>query len=295
MSKEQMDAISQMLLANRPEEPPTIEEMRANMEAMTANFPAAEGETEAATMGGVPCEWAWGEGAREDAVLLYLHGGGYCLGSVNTHRNLVLALAKAAGIKALSVDYRLAPENPFPAAVDDAVAVYSALLDEGYDAAKIAIAGDSAGGGLTAALLLAARERGLPQPACGVLLSPWTDMEAKGESHQSRTEADPMVGKEGLLEMAGHYVGGGDPADPLASPLRADLGDLAPLLIHVGDAEVLLSDAIDFAERAKAAGVETDIKIWPDMIHVFQAFYPLVDEGRESIAEMGEFIAAKTA
>jgi acetyl esterase/lipase len=296
MSKQEMDAVIQLLNANQADGDPSVEEQRAGMEALAGSFPLPEGaQQRAETIAGVPCEWQSVEGAKDDAVLLYFHGGGYVIGSVNTHRGLVSGFSGASGITGLSVDYRLAPEHPFPAAVEDAVAVYHALLEQGRDPAKIAIGGDSAGGGLSLALLLAARERGLPQPACAALLSPWSDLRIVAKAYESRKESDPMVRKDGISAMAAHYLGETDPTNPLASPILADLSGLAPMIIHVGDREVLLDDSVDLAARAQEAGVDVTLKVWPDMIHVFQAFYPMVEEGRQSIAEMGAFIAEKTA
>lgn len=296
MSKQEMDAVIQLLNANQAEGDPTVEEQRAGMEALAGSFPLPEGaQQRAETIAGVPCEWQSVDGAKDDAVLLYFHGGGYVIGSVNTHRGLVTGFSGASGITGLSVDYRLAPENPFPAAVEDAVSVYHALLEQGRDPSKIAIGGDSAGGGLSLALLLAARERGLPQPACAALLSPWSDLRIVAKAYESRKDSDPMVRKDGISAMAAHYLGDTDPTNPLASPILADLSGLAPMMIHVGDREVLLDDSVDLAARAEEAGVDVTLKVWPDMIHVFQAFYPMVEEARQSIAEMGAFIAEKTA
>ena len=296
MSKQEMDAVVQLLDANRAEGEPSVAEQRAGMEQLAGSFPLPDGARhEVETIAGVSCEWQWADGASDEAALLYFHGGGYVIGSVNTHRGLVTGFSGASGIKGLSVDYRLAPEHPFPAAVEDAVAVYSALLDGGRDPSGIAVAGDSAGGGLSLALLIAARDRGLPQPACAALLSPWTDLRIVAKAYENRKDADPMVRKDGISAMAAHYLAGRDPEDPLASPLLADLSGLAPMIIHVGDREVLLDDSTALATRAEAAGVDIALKIWPDMIHVFQAFYPMVSEARESIAEMGAFIAEKTA
>ena len=296
MSKQEMDAVIQLLNANQADGDPSVEEQRAGMEALAGSFPLPEGaQQRAETIAGVPCEWQSVDGAKDDAVLLYFHGGGYVIGSVNTHRGLVSGFSGASGITGLSVDYRLAPEHPFPAAVEDAVAVYHALLEQGRDPAKIAIGGDSAGGGLSLALLLAARERGLPQPACAALLSPWSDLRIVAKAYESRKESDPMVRKDGISAMAAHYLGETDPSNPLASPVLADLSGLAPMIIHVGDREVLLDDSVDLAARAQEAGVDVTLKVWPDMIHVFQAFYPMVEEARQSIAEMGAFIAEKTA
>ncbi len=295
MSKQEMDAAIQMLAAGRVEGEPSVTEQRTGMEQLASSFPLPEGASKKAeNIAGVPCEWQWMEGASDDAVLLYFHGGGYVIGSVNTHRGLVSALSGASGTKALSVGYRLAPEHPFPAAVDDAVAVYEALLDGDGSPARIAVAGDSAGGGLSLALLVALRDRDLPQPACAALLSPWTDLRIVAGSYETRKDADPMVAREGISAMAAHYLGGAEATEPLASPILVDLGGLAPLLIHVGDREALLDDSVNLFQRAEAAGTEATIKVWDDMIHVFQAFHPMVEEGRVSIAEIGAFIRAKT-
>ncbi len=296
MSKQEIEAVIATLASAPPVEDPSIADQRAGMEQMTGAFPPPEGaQTKADTIGGVPCEWQWMDGTDAGPVLLYFHGGGYALGSVNTHRGLVTALSAASGMRGLSVDYRLAPEHPFPAAVDDAVAVYRALIEDGTKPADIAVAGDSAGGGLSLALLVALKEHDLPQPACAALLSPWSDLRISAGSYETRRDADPWITREGITQMAKLYLGDAPATTALASPLLADLSGLAPLLIHVGDREVLLDDAVDLAERARAAGVDAQIAIWDDMIHVFQAFFPLVEEGRQSIAQLGKFIAEQTA
>ena len=205
-------------------------------------------------------------------MILYLHGGGYVIGSINTHRELMIRFSKAANARVLGLNYRLAPENPFPAPVEDAVAGYRWLLSQGVKPNRVTVAGDSAGGGLTVATLVAIRDAKLPMPAAGVCISPWVDMEGIGESMTTRAKVDPMVQKAGLLGMAGLYLGGKDPRTPLAAPLYADLKGLPPLLIQVGDAETLLDDATRIAERAKAAGVSVKLEVWPEMIHVWQLF-----------------------
>ncbi len=245
--------------------------------------------------GGVKAEWVQAPDAAADRVIMYLHGGGYVAGSLLTHRELVGRLSRASGARALSVDYRLAPEHPYPAAIEDATAAYRWLLALGIAPGKIVIAGDSAGGGLTIAALLAIRDAKLAQPAAGVAISPWVDLEGSGESVQTRAAADPMVQGEGLKGMAKLYLGEVSPRAPLASPIYADLHGLPPLLIHVGDAEVLLDDSTRLADRAKAAGVDVRLEVWPEMIHVWHVFAPLLPEGQRGIEVVAEYIREKTA
>jgi acetyl esterase/lipase len=244
--------------------------------------------------GEIAAEWLEPPAARGGAALLYLHGGGYVIGSPRSHRHLAAALGAAAGAATLVPEYRLAPEHPFPAAVEDAVAAYRWLLARGVAPGGIAIAGDSAGGGLTVATLLALRDRGLPLPAAGVCISPWVDLTCGGASYASRAASDPIVTQAGIVEMARAYLGAADPRAPLASPLFADLAGLPPLLVHVGSDEVLLDDAVALAERARAAGVAATLEIWPDMIHVWHWFHPMLDEGRKAIAGIGDFVRRRT-
>lgn len=245
--------------------------------------------------GGVKAEWVEAPDAAADRVIMYLHGGGYVAGSLLTHRELVGRLSRASGARALSVDYRLAPEHPYPAAIEDATAAYRWLLAQGIAPGKIVNAGDSAGGGLTIAALLAIRDAQLAQPAAGVAISPWVDLEGSGESVQTRAAADPMVQGDGLKGMAKLYLGDVGPRAPLASPIYADLKGLPPLLIHVGDAEVLLDDSTRLAGRAKAAGVDVRLEVWPEMIHVWHVFAPLLPEGQRGIEAVAEYIREKTA
>ena len=244
--------------------------------------------------GGVTAEWVTAEGAPESRVVLYLHGGGYIIGSTRTHRPLMAELSRASSARVLGLDYRLAPEHPFPAPIEDAVAAYRWLLNEGYDPARIAVAGDSAGGGLTVAALVQIRYVGLPMPGAAVCISPWVDMEGLGESMETRANADPMVGKEGLLLSAKTYLGGSDPRAPLAAPLYADLRGLPPTLIQVGDAEVLLDDSTRLAGIAREAGVHVEMDVWDDMIHVWHLFAPILPEGRQALSQAGEFIKKHT-
>ena len=265
--------------------------MREGMEGMLANSEVPEGtRCEAVDAGGVPAEWIEGPDIDRGRVLLYFHGGGYVLGSIATHRAMVARIAAEAGVRALLIDYRLAPENPFPAAVEDAVAAYRFLLDDGYKPDQIALGGDSAGGGLTLACLLALRDEDEPLPEAAVLLSPWVDLEGIGESMTTRAEADPMVARDGLLKMAAFYLNGESARNPLAAPLHADLSRLPPLYIQAGTAETLLDDATRIEEKARLAGVATEMDLYPDLVHVFQAFAPHVPESMEAIQKLGAYL-----
>ena len=239
---------------------------------------------------GVPGEWLVPPGARTDAAVLYLHGGGYVIGSPRSHRHVAAAIASAAGVAAMLPDYRLAPEHPYPAAVDDAVASYVWLLRRGIAPGRIVIAGDSAGGGLTVATLLAIRQRGRPMPAAGVCISPWVDLTCSAASYTTRAQADPMVTRDGVAEMARLYLAGKDPRTPLASPLHAELDGLPPLLIQVGDDEVLLDDSTQLAAQAKVAGVSAELEVWPEMIHVWHWFLPMLDEAQRAVTRIGDFV-----
>jgi acetyl esterase/lipase len=252
-------------------------------------------KVEPVTANGVRAEWSSTPGATDDAALLYLHGGGYVIGSLNSHRHLVAEAGRAAGCWALALGYRLAPEHPFPAAVEDAVAGYRYLLGRGLKPDRIAIAGDSAGGGLVVAAMVAIRDAGLPQPGCGWCISPWVDMEASGETMTSRSAADPMVQKAGILDMARLYLNGADPRSPLASPVHADLRGLGPLLIQVGAAETLLDDALALAKAAGAADVYVDLQIWPEMVHVWHLFHPELKAGGRAIDSGGAFVWERRA
>ncbi len=273
---------------------PDMKGMRAVMEEMVTPVPA-DVKCTPVNAGGVPAEWVVAPGAADDRFLLYLHGGGYVMGSVNTHREMVSRLSRAAGVRALILEYRLAPEHPFPAPVEDATAAYRWLLSQGTKPARTVIAGDSAGGGLTLATLLALRDAKLPLPAAGVCLSPWADMEGTGASMMTKAKEDPIVQKEMLLGMAKLYLGGADPKTPLAAPLHADFRGLPPLLIQVGSAETLLDDATRVAERAKSAGVKVDLEVWSEMIHVWQLFAPILPEGQQAIEKIGKFIREQVA
>ncbi len=278
------------LLAARPR-PAELAERRRRLDALGGSYPLpADIRVEPTQANGVPAEWTEAPGADASRVLLYLHGGGYVAGSLDSHRPMVAEAGRQAGLRTLALDYRLAPEHPFPAAVEDAVAGYRHLLDLGFAPGRIAIGGDSAGGGLAAATLVALRDQGLPLPGCGWLVSPWVDLESVSASMESKAATDPMVQKPYLLEIAAMYRGSADVRAPLVSPIHADLHGLPPLLVQVGSAETLLDEGVAFAGRAGAAEVAVTLEVWPDMIHVWHLFHPQLAAGRRAIARAGAFI-----
>ena len=271
--------------------PTDIGERRKSFDAIVSAYPTAQDVVvEPITVNGVPAEWTTTPGADHSRAVLYLHGGGYVIGSLDSHRHLAAEVGRAAGARCLALHYRLAPEHPFPAAVEDALAGYRYLLDAGVAPGHVAIAGDSAGGGLVVAALVAIRDAGLPQPAAGWCISPWVDMEGIGASMAGKAAEDPTVQKEPLLEMAAHYLHGANPRAPLAAPIYADLRDLAPLFIQVGAVETLLDDAIRLAGVAGAAHVPVTLEIWPEMVHVWHLYYPDLGAGRRAIEAGGRFL-----
>ncbi|MBV8957830.1 MAG: alpha/beta hydrolase [Actinobacteria bacterium] len=291
MASDELVSVIEILRAQPVADGVTVEEMRSGMEALIGNAPLPEGASiEDVDVDGVPGAWVTADGAADDKVVLYLHGGGYAIGSIKTHRALAANISKAVGVRVLLIDYRLAPEHPHPAAVDDAVTAWKWLLAQGLAPANMAISGDSAGGGLTFATLLALRDQGLPLPACAVPISPWVEMEAISDSHTTRAEVDPMVHSDGLKRMADWYLNGIDVKTPLAAPLHADLRGLPPIFVQVGDAEVLLDDATRIVEKAKAAGVDATCEVIPDGIHVLHAFAPLVPEANDAIDRLAAFM-----
>jgi acetyl esterase/lipase len=240
--------------------------------------------------GGVPAIWAEPEGGAPDAALQYVHGGGYVIGSAEGYRNLTGHLAKAIGCRVLNVDYRLAPEHPHPAPVDDSVAAYRWLLDQGFAPSRLAISGDSAGGGLTLATLLKLRDDGLPMPAAAVPISPWADMEGLGASMTTNAANDLIVQDVGLKGMAGLFLGTADPRDPLAAPLYGDYTGVCPLYIQVGGHETLLDDTNRVAARATEAGVDVRVDVFPEMQHVFQITAGNLPEADDAIARIGAYL-----
>ncbi len=290
MASEQLKRLINILRYRTIHAELNIEERRSEFEVAFTRFHiAADVQCDPVNAGGVLAEWVTTPGALQDRAIYYLHGGGYVMGSINTHREMVSRLSRAAGARVLIIDYRLAPENPFPAAVEDATVAYHWLLSTGVNPARLVIAGDSAGGGLMMALLVVLRDAGDPLPTAAISVSPWVDMEALGESMTTKAEIDPLASRELVLMFAKAYLGDADSRTPLAAPLYADLRGLPPLLIQVGTAEVLLDDANRLAERAKSAGVDIILEPWEEMIHMWH-FFPMLPEGQQAIERIGEFI-----
>lgn len=268
-----------------------LEKERSGFEAFAKLFkPLAELKSTAVDVNGVPGEWITPQNVINGRVILYLHGGYYMIGSIQSHRNLAGNIANAAQARALIINYRLAPEHPFPAGLDDALNAYNWLLEQGTQPSRIVLAGDSAGGGLVLATLLALRERGNPLPAAAICLSPATDLTLSGESWKFNAKKELIVTSKISEQVQSLYLGGINPHDPLVSPLFGDLHGLPPLLIQVGSDEVLLSDSTSFAERARAAGVDVTLEVWPGMQHVWQFTASFVPEARRAIVKIGEFI-----
>jgi monoterpene epsilon-lactone hydrolase len=266
----------------------SVAQMRSDWDAAFGGGTAAV-ICELVSAGGVDGEWISPANAPPDMAILYFHGGGFRLGSVASHRDLMAQIALASGCRVLAINYRLAPEHRFPAALDDALAAYGWMLNRGLKPENIAFAGDSAGGNLVLSAMLALRERSLPPPVAAVLMSPWTDLAATGTSYVSRAEADPIHQRSMILALAKNYLGGrGDPCDPLVSPLYADLRGLPPLLIQVGDRETVLDDSVMFADKARASGIDVNLEVWDGMIHVFQMFE--LPEAHQAIASIAGFL-----
>lgn len=240
---------------------------------------------------GIYAEWLSSENIVDDKVILYLHGGGYAFCSANTHRPLAARIGKAAGVKVLFPEYRLAPEHPFPAAIEDAVTVYRWLLRQGYDSSKIILAGDSAGGGLSLAATLVLRDQNEPLPGAIVCLSPWVDLTSSGESYRKNKEIDPYLSVQGVRDAALMYAGNENSLDhPLVSPVFADLTGFPPLFIQAGNHEILQSDAEMLANQAWQAGVEVTFKVWDGMWHVWQISGDILPEAKKAISEIGDYI-----
>ena len=268
-----------------------LRESRRSMDklGMRARLPKTL-RTEPVMIGDLAAEWIIPEQVNDGRVFLYLHGGAYCLGSIRSHRFLTGYITQAARARVLLIDYRLAPEHPFPAAVEDTAAAYRYLLEQGIAPDKITIGGDSAGGGLTMAALVSLRDQGEPLPDTAVCISPWTDLAGSGRSNETKQAVDFTLSPALLRRYAALYLDGCEPTVPLASPIYADLSGLPPTLILVGSEEILLDDAIRLAEKAEADGVTVTLEVWQEMIHVWPALAMFIPEGRQAIARIGEFV-----
>ncbi|GGO26441.1 alpha/beta hydrolase [Microbispora rosea subsp. aerata] len=293
MTRQQREAVD-ALLRDAPVHPnPTLAEQRAGF-ALALSRPLPDDVTVRETvLAGRPALDLTPATAAGRGRLLHFHGGGYILGSPGTHAGFTAQLARRAGLRATSLDYRLAPEHPFPAAVDDGLAAYRALLDAGVRPEELVLAGDSAGGGLVVATLVAARDAGLPQPAGAVVFSPWVDLTLGGESMRTKKDADPIFTPEAIRAYVAPYLGGQDPAHPLASPVFADLRGLPPLLVQAGSNELLLDDAVRLAGRAAADEVDVTLRVWPRVPHVFQVHFGSLDEADEALDEAALFLSAR--
>jgi len=298
MSQQQLDKILKIFERQNAGassgKPPSLKKSREVLDENGAKFKVpGDVELEPSSADGVDAEFLTAPGADPEKVVLYLHGGGYAVGSIKSHRYLMQNVSRASGARTLGINYALAPENPFPAAIEDVAKTYRWLLKQGMKPQNIAIAGDSAGGGLTLASLLYLRDAGDPLPAAGVAISPWTDMTCSAESYTTRLEIDPMVLGNGLEKMADFYVGDTDKKNPLASPVFANMSGMPPLLIHVGGREVLYDDAITVYENARKAGVDVELLDEPEMFHVWHAFAPMLDEAQEAVDKIGVYLRSK--
>ena len=295
MASPQYETFAASVAAQRTATLPSLEELRAGMDLLIQTLPAPDGTAVTPVdAGGVPAEWVASARAGEKHVVIHLHGGGYCIGSAASIRNFAGRVSAAAEARVLSVDYRLAPEHPFPAAVSDAVAAYRWVLAQGISPSRISLSGESAGGGLAVALLVALRDAGDPLPACAVPISPWVDMENSGEMSEI-ARAQDLLRIEHIELFARTYLNGSDPRDPLASPLHADLSGLPPLLVLVGGREILLDDARRLTLRAQEAGVDCTLRIVPEMIHFWNLFGPLFPEAALASEDVAEFVRSHVA
>lgn len=272
-----------------------VNDLRKGLDKMVSILPLPDdGVYESVDADGVPAEWISVAGATKEQVIFYLHGGGYVSGSIASHREMLTRFSRESGRYVLAIDYRLAPEDPFPAALEDSVKAYHWLVsDQQINPQNIAIAGDSAGGGLTLATLLKLKADGDPLPQAAVCLSPWTDLAMTGDSITTKAADDPFIAAQGAAKIVPLYINGEDPKNFLISPLYGDLSGLPPLLIHVGSRECLLDDSVRFAEKAKGDGVPVTLEVWEGLIHVFHLFAALAPEGRDGIRKISEFL--KTA
>ncbi len=296
MTQQQRDALDQLLRDAPLDLGGDVAEQRVIFEEMMAAIPVpADVTTSSGSLGGIPVVNVEAVGADHARVIFYLHGGAYAIGTAASSVGLASDLARRAGARLVTIDYGLAPEHPYPAAVDDTVAAYRGLLDSGVAASAIAIAGESAGAGLAAATLVALKRAGLPQPTAAVLMSPWADLTLSGESISAKAAVDPALTPEGLRRRAVDYVAAGDRRAELVSPIFADLAGLPPLLIQAGSHEILLDDATILAARAAAADIAVRLEVTPGVPHVFQAFAAMLDEGDAALTGASQFLRAHLA
>ena len=296
MSQQQRDALDELLRNGPLDLGGNVKEQRVIFEQMMGASPVPDDVAASpGTLGGIPVVNVDVEGTEPGPVILYFHGGAYAVGTAASSVGLASDLARHAGARLVSVDYRLAPEHPYPAALEDAVAAYRGLLASGMSPSAIAFAGESAGAGLVAATLVALKRAGLPLPSAAVMMSPWVDLTLSGDSMSDRAALDPALTPEGLRRRASDYVGAGDPADGRLSPIFADLTGLPPLLVQVGSHEILLDDATRLAARAAAADVAVTLQVTPQVPHVFQAFASMLDEAGVALAGAGDFLRAHLA
>jgi epsilon-lactone hydrolase len=296
VSAEQRQTLDAILRQSAfPANASVTEQRRLLGELLSAQPLPAEVTVTAAALGGIPTAEVTVDGVEQRHVVLYFHGGVYVLGAASQAAGLAAQIARRARAKVISVDYRLAPEHPYPAAVDDALAAYEDLLRGGTDPADIAFAGESAGGGLAVATLVNARDHGLPLPAAAFVMSPYADLTLAGASLEAKREADPLLSPEALRARVPDYTAGQDPALALISPIFADLAGLPPLLIQAGTHEVLLDDAVRLARQAAVADVEVTLDVTPGVPHVFQAYSPILDEAAAALDRAGQFLSAHLA
>ena len=286
---EEIDGV-RALLSSLPR-PTSLAERRERLDTVASAYGVAPDIAfEQVRIGKCAAEWSLAPGSAPHRVLLYFHGGGYCSGSIRSHRGMVSEIGRAAKVRTLALGYRLAPENPFPSALEDTVAAVEYLLALGIPAERIAIGGDSAGGGLTLATMIRLRDAGRPLPACAWLVSPWVDLEMTGASIDTKDADDPLIHRAYLTELASAYCGKESARNPLVSPLHANLRGLPPTLVQVGSAETLLDDATAIVERFGEADVAATLEIWPRMIHAWHLWSARLAAGRQATASAGAYI-----
>lgn len=292
MPSEELKALLDMRWTNRPDLACPVEQIRSEDKTDPGRIPCPGATFDGLDVDGVYCEWVVWETTTTESVFLYLHGGGYYRSSGPASRMAASNLSKACGCRCLTVDYRLAPEHTFPAAIDDAYTAYQWLLQQGLSPKQIVVGGSSAGGGLTAALLARLKLEGQEQPAAGVLLSPWTDLTQSAETYVTNADRDPSIWKEYLDLAAERYLDGADPKDPLASPVFSDMEGFPPLLIQVGKEETMLGDAESYADKAREAGVDVTLELFDDVPHAWhnsEQHVPGIPEVWQALGQIGDF------